>query len=144
MLLLIQTVFPWMFCQFSLTYFPQELLARPNIWHKLRSMMGWLKLRTKNTSTIILLHGNQNDYFSGTECWIYLKPGCKFKFVYCLDIYLRKFAIFDHGGTLDGPLSPRVPKNGPGRIHLEVGYPWRSRRVSWAFVRYQNDQKRVP
>ena len=31
-------------------------------------------------------HGNQNDYLSGTEYRIYLKPDCKFKFLLCLEI----------------------------------------------------------
>ena len=39
-----------------------------------------------------LLQGNQNDYFSGTECLIYLTPGCKFKCVCCLEMYLKKYS----------------------------------------------------
>ena len=29
------------------------------------------------------------NYFSVTESRIYLKPGCKFKFTHCLEIYLK-------------------------------------------------------
>ena len=34
---------------------------------------------------------NQKNYISGTECPIDLKPGCKFKFVSCQEIYLKTF-----------------------------------------------------
>ena len=32
---------------------------------------------------------NQKGYFSGTECQIDLKPGCRFKFLRCLDVYVK-------------------------------------------------------
>ena len=40
-------------------------------------------------------------YFSGTECRMYLKPSCKFKFVCCLE-------------------TPWVPQNQPHRVYLGV------------------------
>ena len=36
---------------------------------------------------------------SGTECPIDLKPGCKFKFVRCLETYLKKISIL----AMEGP-----------------------------------------
>ena len=43
-----------------------------------------------------------NAYSSGTESRIDLKPGCKFKFVRCLETYVKKLVSFDHEGTLEG------------------------------------------
>ena len=54
---------------------------------------------------------NKNSYISGTECPIDLKPGCKFKFVRCLETYLRTSPILGHEGTLQGPFLGRVPWN---------------------------------
>ena len=36
---------------------------------------------------------NQNGYFFGTESQIYLNPSCKFKFVCCIEIYLKKYQV---------------------------------------------------
>ena len=63
---------------------------------------------------------NLNDYFSSTECPIDLKPSCIFKFVCCLEVYEKKLTNLDHGGTLEGLLSARVPQNQPRRVHLRV------------------------
>ena len=63
---------------------------------------------------------NQNRYISGTECPIDLKPGCKFKFLCCLEVYLRKLINLDHEGPLEGPFLQRVPKNLPYRVHFGV------------------------
>ena len=41
-------------------------------------------------------------YFSGTKGRIDLKPGCKFKFVRCLETYVKKLVSLDHEGTLEG------------------------------------------
>ena len=48
---------------------------------------------------------------SGAECPIDLKPGCKFKFVLCLETYLKKLISLGHEGTLPGPFLPRVLRN---------------------------------
>ena len=53
-------------------------------------------------------HSFSNAYTSGTECRIDLKPGCKFKFVVCLETYLKKLVSLDHEGTLEGPFLSRV------------------------------------
>ena len=53
---------------------------------------------------------NQNDNFSVAKCWIYLKTCCKFEFFCFLETFDRKFINLDHGGTLEDPFSPRVPK----------------------------------
>ena len=47
---------------------------------------------------------NQKDCFFGNECSICLKLGCKFQFIPCLEIYLRKFINLNHEGTLPGAL----------------------------------------
>ena len=39
-----------------------------------------------------------------------LKPGCKFKFVRCLETYLRKVISLGHGGTLPGLFIPKAPR----------------------------------
>ena len=41
-------------------------------------------------------------YFSGTKGRIDLKPGCKFKFVCCLETFVKKLVRLDHEGTLEG------------------------------------------
>jgi len=48
-----------------------------------------------------LPHRFSNAYSSGTEIRIDLKPGCKFKFVRCLETYVKKLVSFDHEGTLE-------------------------------------------
>ena len=32
---------------------------------------------------------NQSDFIFGTEYRIDLKPGCKFKFLHCLEVYVK-------------------------------------------------------
>ena len=66
------------------------------------------------------LIANLNDYFSATECPIDLKPSCIFKFVLCLEVYGKKLINMDHGGTLEGLLSARVPQNQPCRVNFRV------------------------
>ena len=39
---------------------------------------------------------NPKAHFSGTSCRIDLKPGCKYKFVRCLEIYVKKLVSLDH------------------------------------------------
>ena len=39
----------------------------------------------------------------GTKSRIDFKPGCKFKFVHCLETYLKKLMILGHEGTLQAP-----------------------------------------
>ena len=67
---------------------------------------------------------NLNAYFSATGCPVDLKPSCIFKFVCCLEVYEKKLINLDHGGTLEGLFSARVPQNQPPRVnfrvHLEV------------------------
>ena len=63
---------------------------------------------------------NLKRYISGTECPIDLKPGCKFKFLSCLEVYLRKLINLDHEGALEGPFLPTVLQNLPRRIHFGV------------------------
>ena len=43
--------------------------------------------------------GNLTGHFFGTECWIPLKPGFKFKFFHCLEVYLKQLQFW----TLKGP-----------------------------------------
>ena len=52
---------------------------------------------------------NQNSYISETKCPIDLNPGCKFEFVRCVKVYLKRLIILGHEGTLQGPFLPRVP-----------------------------------
>ena len=54
-------------------------------------------------------HSFSNAYTSGTECPIDLKPGCKFKFLRCLEDYLRKLIKSDHEGALEGPFFTKGP-----------------------------------
>ena len=65
-------------------------------------------------------HSFSNAYTSGTECRIDLKPGCKFFFLSCLKVYLKKLITLDHEGALEGPFLPRVLQNLPRRIHFGV------------------------
>ena len=64
---------------------------------------------------------NETSYFSGTECWIYLKPSCKIKFVCCLEIYFKRYQ-FGPCWDLGGPFFTKVPQKsalqGPFRSHL--------------------------
>ena len=53
--------------------------------------------------------GFEKSYFSGTKGRIDLKPGCKFKFVRCLETYVKKLVSLDHEGTLKGPFLSGVP-----------------------------------
>ena len=55
-----------------------------------------------------MAHSVSKSYISGTECPIHLKLGCKFKFVHCLETYL-KINNLDHEGTLQDPILPRFP-----------------------------------
>ena len=41
------------------------------------------------------------NYSSETECQIGLKLGCKFKFVRCLETYVKKFVSLDHEGNVE-------------------------------------------
>ena len=59
-------------------------------------------------------------YFSGTECGIDLKPGCKFELVCYLLVYRKKLTNSDHLRTLAGPFRARVPRIQPRRVHLGV------------------------
>ena len=45
---------------------------------------------------------------SGTKCPFDLKPGCKFKFVRCLESYLNELISLGHDGTLQDTFLPRV------------------------------------
>ena len=60
---------------------------------------------------------NLNAYFSATGCPVDLKPSCIFKFV---EVYEKKLTYLDHGGTLKGLLSARVPQNQPRRVNFRV------------------------
>ena len=54
---------------------------------------------------------SENRDYSGTKCTIDLKPGCKVKFVRCLETYLKELIILGHGGTLLGPFLQTVLRN---------------------------------
>ena len=43
-----------------------------------------------------------------------------FKFVRCLEVYKKKLINLDLGGTKEGLLAARVPKNQPRRVNLRV------------------------
>ena len=45
---------------------------------------------------------NQKGYYFETKCRIDLKPGCIFKFLCCLDVYVKEFIDTDLEGTLEG------------------------------------------
>ena len=64
-----------------------------------------------------------NAYSSGTESRIDLKLGCKFKFVRCLETYVKKLVSLDHEGTLEGLFyqgSPEKKIRGVNRLIKEV------------------------
>ena len=66
---------------------------------------------------------NQTDFIFGTEYRIDLKPGCKFKFLHCLDTYIEKYVSLDHEGTLEGLFcqwSPEKKIRGVNRLIKEV------------------------
>ena len=58
--------------------------------------------------------GGVNDYISGTDCPIDLKPSCIFKFVNCPEVYIKILTNLDLEGTLEGLLS--------GRVHFRVRF----------------------
>ena len=72
--------------------------------------------------TLIRRRGGPNGPpgFSGTKGRIDLEPGCKFKFVRCLETYVKILVSLDHEGTLEGPFLSRVPWNLPRRVHFGV------------------------
>ena len=45
--------------------------------------------------------GGVNDYISGTDCPIDLKPSCIFKFVNCPEVYIKILTNLDLEGTLE-------------------------------------------
>ena len=53
--------------------------------------------------------GQMAHWFLKIKSQIDLKPGCKFKFVHCLETYVKKLVSLDHEGTLEGPFLSRVP-----------------------------------
>ena len=64
---------------------------------------------------------NWNDFFSATNYYqIDLKPSCKFKFVRCLEVYLKKLINLDHEVTQEGLTSARVPQKQPCWVHFRV------------------------
>ena len=56
-----------------------------------------------------MAHQAFKPYISGTKGRIDLKPGSTFKFVRCLETYVKKLVSWDHEGTLEGPFLSRVP-----------------------------------
>ena len=65
------------------------------------------------------------------NCWIYLKPGCKFKFVYCEGVYIKIIVNLELQGTLGDPFY-----QGPTQIRLlpntALSYPNHSSCISCA------------
>ena len=55
---------------------------------------------------------NEKKYCSRTKVWIYLKPGCIFKFVHCLKVY-KKMTNLDHQSNLAGLFCETVPSKEP-------------------------------
>ena len=55
-----------------------------------------------------MAHRDLKPYSSGTKSRFELKSGCTFKFVPCLETYLKKMMTFGHEGTQQGPFLPRV------------------------------------
>ena len=45
---------------------------------------------------------NFHKAISGTECMNDLKPVCKFKFLCCLAVYVKRLTNLDLGGALEG------------------------------------------
>ena len=56
---------------------------------------------------------NPNDNYSGTDCQINLKPSCIFKFVSCLEVYIKILIYLELEGTLEGHLLARVTQHQP-------------------------------
>ena len=54
-------------------------------------------------------HSFSNTYFSGTECRIDLKPGCKFELVRCLKVYEKKIDQFGPSKDPGGPCFTKGP-----------------------------------
>ena len=61
---------------------------------------------------------NSKAYSTGTKCQINLKQLCKFELTWCQKVYLKKMNNLDHGGTVEGIIPPRIPKNQPHRVHV--------------------------
>ena len=84
----------------------------------------WLHTNLKRSFTLLFSDigwgANQNNYISVAKWWINLKPCCKFKFVCCLEMYLRKLINLDYEGTLEEPFLERVPSNQPCMLHFRV------------------------
>ena len=52
---------------------------------------------------------NQKRFISGTKGPIDINLVYKFKFLCCLEVYLRKSINLDHEGALEGPFLQMVP-----------------------------------
>ena len=86
---------------------------------------SFLKNNKNNTHLIFHKYAPQfsNDFYSGTECRMDSKPGCKFEFVRCLKVCETKFISEDHEGTLADPYLggfPKKARQGPFRVQLEA------------------------
>ena len=66
------------------------------------------------------LTANQNDFISGTNCPIDLKPSFIFMFVRCSDVYIKILTKLDLEGTLEGLLTARLPPNHSRRVHFRI------------------------
>ena len=64
--------------------------------------------------------GGGSKWPTATDYPIDLKPSCIFKFVRCPEVYEKRLINLDRGGTLEGLLSARVPKNQPRRVNFRV------------------------
>ena len=71
-----------------------------------RKYQGYLNPQTVEGRGISPIK-NQKGYFSGTECQIGLKSGCKFKGGF-LEVYVKNINV-DLEGTLEGFYLVRVP-----------------------------------
>ena len=68
---------------------------------------------------------------SGTQCLVHLKPGCKFKFVSCLEIYKGILVNLDPEGTLECPFYS-------GSLKISLAVPIKSRFICVKNLKIQN------
>ena len=68
---------------------------------------------------------------SGRETPIHLKPGCKFKFVSCLEIYKGILVNLDPEGTLECPFYS-------GFLKISLAVPIKSRFICMKNLKIQN------
>ena len=119
---------------------PCLLTAIPPPWSSEIFVVGcfslWPSSNTEAFNKFIVRNypiNNQNSYISRTECPIYFIPGCKFKFIRCLQTYLRKLII--HFGQWRDPTGPFFIKD-PLKLASQDA-------LGSMTVKLHNDQKSV-